>query len=55
VIVEHYPARADVPKGYELEFFAPTGQTIGIVSVPASAVRQATGHEVLRVRAIARA
>lgn len=55
VIVEHYPARADVPEGYELEVFAATGQTIAVVSVPASAVRQATGHEVLSVREIARA
>jgi hypothetical protein len=55
VIVEHHPARADVPEGYELEVFAATGQTIAVVSVPASAVRQATGHEVLSVREIAQA
>jgi uncharacterized protein DUF4926 len=40
VIVEHYPARADVPEGYELEVFAETDQTIAVVSVPASAVRR---------------
>jgi hypothetical protein len=55
VIVEHYPARVDVPEGYELEVFAATGQTIAVVSVPASAVREATEHEVLSVREMARA
>ena len=55
VIVEHYPARADVPEGYELEVFAANGQTIAVVSVPASAVRKATEHEVLSVRDLARA
>ena len=55
VIVEHYPARADVPEGYELEFFAAAGQTLAVVSVPASAVREASGHEVLSVRELARA
>jgi Domain of unknown function (DUF4926) len=25
VIVDHYPARADLPQGYELEVFAATG------------------------------
>jgi hypothetical protein len=44
VIVEHYPARADVPEGYELEVFAASRQTIIVVSVPASAVREATEH-----------
>jgi hypothetical protein len=50
VIVEHYPARADVPEGYDA-----AGQTIAVVSVPASAVREATEHEVLSVREMARA
>ena len=54
VIVEHYAARADVSEGYELEIFAATGQTITVVSVPASAVREATGHEVLSVREMTR-
>ena len=53
--VAHYPARADVPEGYELEVFAASGQTIAVVSVPASAVREATEHEILSVREIARA
>jgi hypothetical protein len=34
VIVEEYPARADVPEGYELEVFAANGQTVAVVSVP---------------------
>ena len=55
VIVEHYPARGDVPEGYELEIFAATGQTIAVVSVPASAVREATEREVLSVRELAQA
>ena len=53
VIVEHYPARANVPEGYELEVFAATGQTIAVVSVPADAIREATEHEVLSVRELA--
>lgn len=55
VIIEHYPGRADVPEGYELEVFAANGQTVAVVSVPASAVREATEHEVLSVRDMARA
>jgi Domain of unknown function (DUF4926) len=51
VIVEHYAARADVPEGYELEVLAASGQTITLVSVPDGAVREATEHEVLSVRA----
>lgn len=54
VIVEHYPARAETPEGYELEFFSATGQTIAVVSVPATAVREANPHEVLSVREVAR-
>ncbi|HWW93343.1 MAG TPA: DUF4926 domain-containing protein [Vicinamibacteria bacterium] len=55
VIVEHYPARADVPEGYELEVFGARGQTIAVVSVPASAIREAREDEVLSVREMARA
>jgi hypothetical protein len=50
VVVERYAARADVLEGYELEVFGATGQTIAVVSVPASAVREATEHDVLCVR-----
>ena len=55
VVVEHYPAREQVPEGYELEVFAAGGQTIAVVSVPSTAVREATEHEVLSVREMARA
>ena len=55
MIVDHYSARADVPEGYELEVFAASGQTIAIVSVPVSAVREATEREVLSVRELAQA
>lgn len=55
VVVEHYPGRGDVPEGYELEFFAGTGETVAVVSVPATSVREATDHEVLSVRELARA
>ena len=41
---------SDVPEGYELEVFAAAGQTIAVVSVPASADREATEHDVLYVR-----
>ena len=54
VIVEHYPVQEDVPEGYELEFFAATGQTLAVVSVPATAIREASGQEVLSVRELAR-
>lgn len=30
-VIEHYPARAGVPEGYEIEVFAATGQTIAVV------------------------
>jgi len=55
VIVEQYPARENVPEGYELEFFAATDQTIAVVSVPATAIREAGAHEVLSARELARA
>ncbi len=55
VVVEHYPGRGDVPEGYELEFFAGTGETVALVSVPVTAVRETTDHEVLSVRELARA
>ena len=54
VIVEHYAARPGVPEGYELEFFTATGKTIALVSVPATAVREASADDVLSVRELAR-
>lgn len=55
VIVEHYAAREKVPEGYELEFFAAGGQTVAVVSVPATAIREAGSHEVLSARELTRA
>jgi len=55
VVVEHYPGRGDVPEGYELEFFSGTGETVAVVSVPVTSVRDATDHEVLSVRELTRA
>ncbi|MDH5587729.1 MAG: DUF4926 domain-containing protein [Nitrospirota bacterium] len=49
-IVEHHPATHDYPEGYEVECFAGNGETIAVVSVPATNLRQATNHDVLHVR-----
>jgi hypothetical protein len=49
-IVEHHPATAAYPEGYEVEFFAGNGETLAVVSVPATALRQATREEVMHVR-----
>jgi hypothetical protein len=49
-IVEHHPATAAYPEGYEVEFFAGNGETLAVVSVPATALRQATRKEVMHVR-----
>jgi hypothetical protein len=49
-IVEHHPATAAYPDGYEVEFFAGNGETLAVVSVPATALRQATREEVMHVR-----
>ncbi|MBI3800399.1 MAG: DUF4926 domain-containing protein [Deltaproteobacteria bacterium] len=49
-IVEHHPATAAYPEGYEVEFFAGNGETLAVVSVPATALRQATRQEVMHVR-----
>jgi len=55
VVVEQYAGRGDLPEGFELEFFSATGETVAVVSVPVTSVREATGHEVLSVRELARA
>jgi len=55
VIVERYSAKGDVPEGYELEFFSAGGQTVAVVSVPATAVREAQADEVLSARVLAKA
>lgn len=49
-VVEPHPATEDYPEGYEIEFFAATGETLSVVSVPATALRSATRHDVLHVR-----
>ena len=54
-IVEHHPATAVYPEGYEVEFFAGNGETLAVVSVPATALRQATRKEVMHVRPLAAA
>ena len=55
VIVEEYPATAEVPEGYELEIFAANGKTFAVVSVPATSIRKATERDVLSVRHLIRA
>jgi len=55
VVVEHHKARGDVPEGYEVEFFSATGETVAVVSLPATSLRAATASEVLSVRGLARA
>lgn len=55
VVVEHYPAQASTPEGYELEVFSATGETLAVVSVPVSSVREASSREVLSARELASA
>ena len=54
VVVDHYDGGEGRPEGYELEFFAATGETVAVVSVLATSTREATDHEVLSVRELAR-
>ncbi len=49
-LVEHHPATSEYPEGYEVECFAGNGETIAVVSVPATALRQATSKDVMHVR-----
>ncbi len=55
VVVERYDARRDVPAGYEVEFFAASGESVAVVSVTADSVRPVSDHEILSVREFARA
>jgi hypothetical protein len=55
VVVEHYRPRGDAPEGYEVEFFSATGETVAVVSLPATSLRAAGATEVLSVRGLARA
>lgn len=52
-LVEHHPATKDYPEGYEVEFFSGNGETIAVVSVPASALRRVTSKDILHVRELA--
>ncbi|MCI0694249.1 DUF4926 domain-containing protein [candidate division KSB1 bacterium] len=49
-IVECHPATDDYPEGYEVEFFSADGETLAVVSVPATALRAATRKDMLHVR-----
>jgi len=55
VVVEYYRPRGDAPEGYEVEFFSATGETMAVVSLPATSLRAAGATEVLSVRGLARA
>ena len=44
-----------MPEGYELEVFGANGQIVAVVSVPVSAVRDATERDVLSFREMTRA
>jgi len=50
VVVEHHPASRDYPEGYEVEFFAGNGETVPVVSVPATALRAATRKDIMHAR-----
>lgn len=50
VVVESYEGRDGVPPGLEVEFFSATGDTVAVVTLPATSVRDATPREVLSVR-----
>jgi hypothetical protein len=55
VVVRRHPAQGVVPDGYEVEFFAGTGETVAVVSLPAKALRAASAAEVLGARGLPRA
>ena len=54
-IVEFHPASEHYNEGYEVEFFAGNGETIAVVSVPATALRAATRQDILHVRRLSAA
>lgn len=54
-IVEFHPSTEDYNEGYEIEFLAGNGETIAVVSVPATALRAATRQDVLHVRQLSAA
>ena len=49
-IVESHPTTNDVPAGYEVECCTANGETLAVISVIATAVRQPTSDEVTHVR-----
>jgi hypothetical protein len=54
-VVEFHPETEHYHEGYEVEFFAGNGETIAVVSVPATALRAATRQDVLHVRQLSAA
>ena len=50
--VEYHPATNEYPEGYEVEFFAANGETLAVVSVPATVLRQVTRNDLLHVRQV---
>jgi len=50
VTVEHYPATKYYPEGYEVEFFAATGETLNVVSLDTDQLRSVTGNDIFHVR-----
>jgi hypothetical protein len=50
VVVETYEGRGDIPPAFEVEFFSATGDTVAVVTVPATNLRDATAQEVLSAR-----
>lgn len=54
-VVEFHPATEHYPEGYEVEFFAGNGETIAVVSSPATALRTATRQDVLHARQLSAA
>jgi hypothetical protein len=52
--IEHHPGTAEVPEGYQVEFFTGNGETITVVSIAANALRSATHNDVLHVRELTR-
>jgi hypothetical protein len=54
-VVEFHPPTEHYPEGYEVEFFAGNGETIAVVSVPATTLRSATRQDVLHVRQLSAA
>lgn len=49
-VVEHHEATPDYPEGYEVEFFAGNGESIGVSSVKATDLRSVTRQDILHVR-----